>query len=130
MKGSIMLNITLDREKAIVTLEPEDILSKEDFDIAVKIIDSFVAEHGKLTGLIIASESFSIQKTFSALVKHLVFIKKYHKKLKRLAVVTDSDTEEFAENIISHFINAEVRHFPFEKRKEAREWILQRRKHT
>jgi hypothetical protein len=119
-----MLSITLDKEKAIVTLEPSDALSEEDFHTAVKVIDPFIRVHGKLAGLIIETESFPGWKDFSALTDHLRFIKNHHKKVKRLAFVTNSVIGDFAEHIASHFVDAEVKHFPYGEHKEAREWIL------
>ena len=119
-----MLSITLDKEKAIVTVEPEGALTQEDFETAVKVIDPFIQEHGKLTGLIIATESFPGWKDFAALTEHLKFIKNHHKKVKKLAFVTDSPVGSFAEHIGAHFVNAEVKHFSYDQRKEAREWIL------
>ncbi len=121
-----MLNIMLDREEAIVTLEPEGALRQEDFEIAAKIIDPFIEERGKLAGVIIATKSFPGWEDFSALVKHMIFIKNHHKKVKRLAFVTDSEIlGKFSENISAHFVNAEVKHFKCSERKEAREWILE-----
>ncbi len=119
-----MLSITLDKEEAIVTLEPDGPLKEEDFETAVKVIDPFIAEHGKLSGLIIAAESFPGWDDFSALAEHLKFIKNHHKKVKKLAFVTDSPIGIFAEKIGSHFVAAEVKEFPYAQRKEAREWIL------
>ena len=125
-----MLSITLDKEKAVVTLEPDGALSATDFETAVKIIDPFIEEHGKLSGLIIAAESFPGWEDFAALSEHLKFIKNHHKKVKRLAFVTDSAIGDFAEKIASHFVSAEVKHFPFSQRKEAREWILEKRRRS
>ncbi len=121
-----MLSITLDKDEAIVTLEPEGVLQKEDFETAVKVIDPFIREHGKLKGLIIATEFFPGWEDFSALVQHLKFIKNHHKKVKRLAFVTDSKLlGRFSENISSHFVDAEIKYFPYTARKEARAWILE-----
>ena len=77
-----MLSITLDKEKAIVTLEPEGALRQEDFETAVKVIDPFIEARGKLSGVIIATESFPGWKDFAALTEHLKFIKNHHKKVK------------------------------------------------
>jgi hypothetical protein len=120
-----MLNITLDKEQAIITLEPTEALSEEDFHTAVKVIDPFISEHGKLTGLIIETESFPGWKDFKALLSHLKFIKNHHKKVKRLAFVTDSPIGDFSEHVTSHFVDAEVKSFPYGAHKEARAWILE-----
>jgi hypothetical protein len=122
----MMLNITLDKEKAIITLEPTEALSEEDFQTAVKVIDPFIVEHGKLTGLIIETESFPGWKDFAALVSHLKFIKNHHTKVKRLAFVMDSMIGGLSEHVTSHFVDAEVKSFPYGAHKEARAWILEK----
>ena len=119
-----MLNMTLDREEAIVILEPHGALCKDDFDIAVKVIDPFIQKHGKLDGLIIYTESFPGWEDFAALSRHITFVKNHHQKIKRLAFVTNSPVGDFAETIASHFVNAEIRSFSFDQLDEAKAWIL------
>jgi hypothetical protein len=124
-KGIKMLNITFDKEFPIVTLEPEGALSQSDFETATKIIDPFIKIHGKLKGIIIETESFPGWKDFSALIEHLTFIRNHHKKVKRIAFVTNSVAGTLSEHITSHFVSAEVKSFPYGQHKEARDWILE-----
>ncbi len=120
-----MLNVTLDKTNSIVTLEPEGVLKKDDFDAAVKIIDPYIEENGKLNGLIIETESFPGWDDFAALSRHITFVKNHHQKIKRLAFVTDSIVGSFVQTIASHFVEAEIKSFPFEDMEEARKWILE-----
>lgn len=118
-----MLHVTVEQEKKIALLEPDSALSKDDFDEAVKLIDPFIEEHGKLNGLIIHTESFPGWNSFGALVSHLKFVKNHHKKVSRIAFATDSAVGDLAEHIGSHFISAEVKHFPYRSLHEAKAWI-------
>ena len=120
-----MLNVQLDQEKAIAILEPNGALSKEDFIKASQIIDPFIEASGKLNGLIIHVRSFPGWDSFSALVTHLKFVNEHHKKISRLAFVTDSPVGKFAEHIASHFVQAEVQSFAYEQLEEAQTWIVQ-----
>ena len=120
-----MLNITLDRKEAIVTLEPYGALCKDDFDTAVKVIDPFIEKHGKLDGLIIYTESFPGWEDFAALSRHITFVKNHHQKVKRLAFVTNSSVGGFVETIASHFVKAEIKNFTFNQLDEAKSWILE-----
>lgn len=120
-----MLNITLDRKEAIVTLEPYGALCKDDFDTAVKVIDPFIEKHGKLDGLIIYTESFPGWEDFAALSRHITFVKNHHQKVKRLAFVTNSSVGGFVETIASHFVKAEIKNFTFDQLDEAKSWILE-----
>jgi hypothetical protein len=116
----------MDEENAIAILEPQESLEKDDFDAAVKVIDPFIEEHGKLNGVIISTKSFPGWEDFTALSRHFTFIKNHHKKVKRLAFVTDSFVGSIAENITGHFVEAEVKTFPFGEMEKAKEWILEK----
>jgi len=118
------LNITIDEENKIVTLEPVESLTKEDFIYAKKIIDPFIEKVTSLNGLIIYTQDFSGWESFSALLKHLEFIKEHHKKVQKLAFVTDSFIGEMAEKVGSHFVSAEVKNFDFDALQDAKKWIL------
>jgi len=120
-----MLNTILDTESKIATLQPHGSLKKEDFDNAVKIIDPFIETHGKLNGVIIYTESFPGWEDFAAFNRHLVFIKNHHKEIKKLAFVTNSMVGDFGEMVSSHFVDAVVKNFDFDKLEEAKEWILE-----
>ena len=119
-----MLKVTLDKKNSIAILEPQGALSKEDFDAAVKIIDPYIEENGKLNGLIIETESFPGWDDFAALSRHITFVKNHHKKIKRLAFVTDSVVGNLAEKVADHFVEAQIKSFSFGEMNEAREWIL------
>jgi len=119
-----MLNTILDARTKIVTLQPHGALKKEDFDHAVEIIDPFIEENGTLNGIIIYTESFPGWEDFAAFNRHLVFIRNHHKKVKKLAFVTDSLVGGFGEMISSHFVEATIKNFDFDQLNEAKEWIL------
>jgi len=120
-----MLNTILDTQNKIVTLQPHGALKKEDFDNAVKIIDPFIAEHGKLNGVIIYTETFPGWEDFAAFNRHLVFIKNHHKEIKKLALVTNSLVGDFGEMVSGHFVEAVVKNFDFDQLEAAKEWILE-----
>lgn len=120
-----MLNVQLNQEKSIVFLEPNGALSKEDFIEASSIIDPFIEESGKLNGLIIYVQSFPGWDSFSALITHLKFVNEHHKKISRLAFVTDSIVGKFAEHIANHFVHAEVQSFSFDQLEEAQTWVVE-----
>jgi hypothetical protein len=120
-----MLNVSLNKEDSIAVLEPHGALSKDDFLNAVNEIDPFIEKHGKLNGVIIYTELFPGWENFSALSEHLSFVRNHHKEIKRLAFVTNSKVGKFAEHISSHFIDAEIKSFPFDQFVEAKSWILE-----
>jgi hypothetical protein len=117
-----MLNIKLDKKRGIALLEPVETLSKEDFEKAAAVIDPYIEKAGKLHGIVIHTESFPGWDSFGALIRHLKFIKDHHRKVARIALATDSALGSFAEHVASHFVSAEVKHFPFGRFIDAQEW--------
>ncbi len=74
------LKITLDKEKKILVLEPQGVLTKDDFSYLASMVDPYLAEEGKLKGLMIKTKNFPGWDSFSAMRGHLSFIKKHHEK--------------------------------------------------
>ena len=118
-----MLHIKIDEAHGIAILEPDGALSKTDFQSAAAIIDPFIEKAGRLNGVIIHTASFPGWDSFAALFSHLRFVKDHHKKVSRVAFVTNSVIGNFAEVVGSHFINAEVKLFSFQELGKATLWI-------
>jgi hypothetical protein len=125
-----MLHVTLDKEKLLAVLEPDGALSKEDFDNAVSIIDPFIEESGKLNGIVIYTESFPGWEDFAALSRHITFIKNHHKKIARLAFVTDTAVIDYTKAIAAPFVEAEIKVFPFAQFDEAKVWVANAGEHA
>ena len=119
-----MLNVKLDEVSGIATLKPDGALSEKDFKSASSVIDPYIEKTGKLKGLIISTRKFPGWESFSSLIKHFKFVKDHHKKLSRVAIVTDSVLGDFAERIVTHFVSAEIKHFAFDELSKAQSWIL------
>ena len=85
-----MLLVEIDEASGIAVLEPSGPLSKDDFELAAKIIDPYIEKSGKLNGLIIHAESFPGWDSFAALSSHLSFVREHHKIISRVALSTDS----------------------------------------
>jgi hypothetical protein len=118
-----MLTVNLNEDEGIVLLEPKGALSKEDFTLVASTVDPYIEKSGKLNGVLIHTKSFPGWDSFGALIKHLSFVKDHHKKVRCVALVTDSAIGGFAEHVASHFISAEVKHFAYDQMYDARNWI-------
>ncbi len=119
-----MLTVNLNEKEGIAILEPDGKLSEEDFKSAAMIIDPFIEKSGKLNGIIIHVRSFPGWESFSALIKHLKFIKEHHKRVSHVGFVTDSPIGSFAEHVASHFVSAEIKRFSFNELEDSKKWIL------
>ena len=118
-----MLKINLNKEESIVILEPVGALSQDDFKEVSKIVDPFIEKSGKLKGIIIYVESFPGWDSFYSFIKHIKFVNEHHKKVSKVAFVTDSIVGDFAQHIGKHFVNAQVKHFIFKELENAKKWI-------
>jgi hypothetical protein len=118
-----MVNYELLRTEGILIIRPEAPLEASDFHRLAQEIDPYIQANGKLHGLLIDAEVFAGWKDFAGLVAHLKFVKDHHRKVHKVAVVTDSAFLTFGPMIASHFVQADVRHYPHSEREEALRWL-------
>jgi len=119
-----MLIVKLDRENTLALLEPVGALNEKDFLAASSEIDPLIESAGQLNGLIIHTESFPGWDSFAAFVSHLKFVKNHHQKIKRIALVSDSMVGSLFESLAGHFVDAQLKQFPYDELDQARNWIL------
>jgi hypothetical protein len=118
-----MLKSELLGDRGILILSPDGPLEKADFEQLAREIDPFLAAKGMLTGLMIVATTFPGWDSFGAWVSHLKFVKDHHRRVKRVAAVTDSEFFKIMPHIATHFVSAEIRQFPSEQRTEALAWL-------
>ena len=121
-----MIKHELLREEGILIVTPEGPLEKKDFEAIALDVDPYIEKKGNLNGLLIYAESFPGWHNFSALVSHLTFVKNHHKKIKKVAAVTDSGFLSFMPKIANHFVAANVKHFDFADKERAVNWLNNR----
>jgi hypothetical protein len=119
-----MLEHSLEAAQSILTLRPKTALTQADFTELARTVDPFIEAHGMLAGILIEAASFPGWDSFGALVAHLRFVRDHHRRVRKIAVVTDTVLGELAEKLASHFVSAEIKHFPAGQGEAARRWIL------
>ena len=119
-----MIEYDLDTEHSILHVQPKSAIEKDDFEKLAKAVDPHIEATGGLAGLIIEAPAFPGWKTFGAMVNQFHFVRDHHKRIKRIGVVTDSHLGDVAEHLTSHFVSAEIRHFPAGQIEAARQWIV------
>ncbi len=118
-----MIEYTLDKERSTVHVRVNGPLQKQDFEELTKTVDPFIEKTGKLAGLILETTSFPGWENIGAAICHLRFVRDHHKKVNKVAVVTDSVLGRLAEQIASHFVAAEIKRFPAGQLEAAKTWI-------
>lgn len=118
-----MIQFELLHDKGILVLSPDGPLAEADFRGIAREVDPFIASHGRLVGVMICAKSFPGWDSFGALVSHLRFVRDHHRKIDRIAAVTDSELLKIMPHIARHFVSAEVRQFPTDERAQALTWL-------
>jgi hypothetical protein len=119
-----MIEHTLDAAHSILYLRPRAALDKNDFVLLAKAVDPYIEKTGDLAGLIIEAPTFPGWDSFGAMVAHFRFVRDHHRHVKKVALVTDSALGNVAEHLASHFVSAEIRHFPSIELEAAKQWII------
>ena len=118
-----MIDYTLDTSSGILHLRPKSSLEQADFEQLAKVVDPFIAQNGDLAGIIVETPGFPGWSSFGALFSHMRFVKGHHKHVRKIAIVTDSAIGNIAENLVAHFVSADVKQFASSELDTARQWI-------
>jgi hypothetical protein len=118
-----MIQHELLRAQRILILTPKAALQSEDFATLASVVDPYIEEHGELRGVMIEAPSFPGWENFAALLSHLRFVRDHHRRIRRVAVVSDDPLLSVAPKIASHFLNAELKTFGSADRGAALSWL-------
>ena len=121
-----MIEHTLDAEHSILYVRPKSRLEEADFAQLAKTVDRHLEGKGDLAGLIIEVASFPGWESLAAMASHFRFVRDHHTHIRKIGVVTDSPMGNVAEKLASHFVAAEIRHFPAGDLEAARHWVTNR----
>jgi hypothetical protein len=118
-----MIDYSILKPDGILVLKPQGPLSKEDFGGVSAAVDSYLSDHASLHGVMIHAKGFPGWKNFGGFVAHMHFVREHHRKIERIAIVTDSPVASTAQSIGKHFTSADVMHFPFVEDAKALDWL-------
>ena len=120
-----MIEHSLDTAHSILYVMPQSPLEQSDFVELAKTVDPYIEQTGDLAGLIIQAPKFPGWESLGAMAAHIRFVRDHHKHIKKVGLVTDSVVGNVAEHLASHFVSAEVRHFPAGELGAAKQWIIE-----
>lgn len=118
-----MLDYELNRAESILILKPTGPLESTDFEKLALEVAPYIRENGKLNGLMIYVKSFPGWENFAAFLSHIKFVKNHHQKIKKIAAVTGGSFLSIMPQVANHLIQAEVRHFDYEDKDAALDWL-------
>jgi hypothetical protein len=119
-----MIEHTLDTAHSILTVRPRSSLEQSDFAELAATADPYIERTGGLAGLIIDAPTFPGWESLGAMAAHFRFVRDHHRHIRKIALVTDSAVGNVAEHLASHFVSAEIRHFPAGELAAAEQWVL------
>lgn len=123
-----MLDHRLDGSRSILYLHPTSVLTKEDFAALADIVDPHIEANGALAGILLEFEHFPGWESLGAMAAHFKFVREHHRKVKKIAIVTDAKIGELGEKLAAHFVAASIKHFPAGATSAAKMWITERPK--
>jgi hypothetical protein len=106
-------------------VQPEGNLRIQDFEALSQAVDPFIEKKGELSGLIIVTRKFPGWAYFNGMLEHIKFVKSHHRKIAKVALVTDSKIADVAESLGKHFVKPSIKHFPFNDFESAKSWLSQ-----
>jgi hypothetical protein len=118
-----MVEFELLKADGVLVLRPQGRLEAADFERVAKTVDPYIEANGKLHGLLLDAEAFPGWRDFAALIAHFKFVRDHHRKIEKVAVVSDSSFLSVAPKFATHFVKADVRHFPHSQRDGALAWL-------
>jgi hypothetical protein len=118
-----VIDYRLDPETSILHAHLKGPLAAEDFARLASAVDPHIEATGRLAGIVLETERFPGWESFGALVSHVRFVRSHHERVGKVALVTDSALGDVAERLASHFVAAEIKHFPAGQADAATRWI-------
>lgn len=110
-------------ERGLLIVRPAGPLTREDFRELARSVDPFLEKHGRLEGLLIDAPRFPGWADLAGLLSHLQFIHGHHRRIRRVAAVTDEPLARFIPALARHFVEAELRRFGADEREAALAWL-------
>jgi len=120
-----MISYELDENAGVLIVRSEGKLEARDFQALSEAVDPFIEEKGGLNGIIIVTERFPGWENLDGMIEHMRFVRNHHRKIAKVAIVTDSRIADVAESLGKHFVKTSIKHFLFNDLESAKSWMSQ-----
>lgn len=118
-----MIQHEMHHDKGVLIVKPQGPLASEDFAAITQDARGYIESHGALDGFMICAKKFPGYKNPQGLWSHLRFVRKHHRKIKKVAFVSDSRFYEIASRVVSRCVQPQVKHFGYRNEENALNWI-------
>jgi hypothetical protein len=110
-------------DQRILVIEPRGRLRSEDFEQLSRELGPIIAERGGLDGLLIEADHFPGWSNLGGLLSHLRFVAAHHRKVRRLALVTNDPLLRAGPALAGALVEARVKRFARGEREAALAWL-------
>src|SRR4051812_18941089 len=104
-----MIEYNLDTALSILYVRPKSALAAADFAKIASTVDPHIEATGDLAGIVLEAPTFPGWESFGAMAAHFRFVRDHHRRVRKIAIVTDSALGSVAEHLVSHFVSAEIK---------------------
>lgn len=110
LEATLSHRIVPDRQ--VLVVEPRGKLRAEDFDVLGASVDAWTESAGcGLQGIVVHVREFPSWENVGALLRHVLFVRDYHRKVRRIALASESVGAKIAPALAEHFVQAQVQRF-------------------
>ena len=118
-----MITYQILEDDDIVVIEVKAALSGEDFRELTAGVDAHLERSGMLQGILIHAPVFPGWSSLGAMASHFRFVRDHHRRIRKIAVASDSRLAEIAPKLADHFVSAEVKGFGYGEMEDALAWL-------
>jgi hypothetical protein len=116
-----LLDRSILENDGIVVMWPDAAPTDEDIDDARAYVDLYLENHASIHGVLIAG-----WEGIAGLIDNVRFVRDYHTKIERVALVTDTYLPPGADAVAKHFVEATIKHFSYADYDKALKWLKTR----
>ena len=109
-------------ESGVIVAEVSEPLRAQDFDALAATAQKWLETHDGLQGIVLRARKFHGWQNTRALRRHIRFVRDHQRKIRRIAVATNSKLADVAPRVARHIVQPEVRAFGYDELDKAVSW--------
>lgn len=106
-----LATVRVDQAAGVIVADVGQPLRREDVEVIAGAVDSWLADHTELPGLVLHAPSFPGWENLGALVEHLRFVGGHQRRIDRVALAVDGQPVGIAARVAGALLHPDVRHF-------------------
>lgn len=117
------MHIHADPSTNLLTISPEGAISAEDIAELKQAANDYINANDRVPNLLIHAKSFPGWEDFSAMTRHIQFVRNHQKMISKVAIVGDGVLLNLLPPLADVFVSARLRHFPEKALDRAKSWL-------